>query len=138
MSLKKKLASGVLAAGLIVPATYAVASADSGPSTSAAPTTTQPTTASGNAAKGHPRRDALVAEIAAKAGISTETLQNAINEVRLGHLTTRLQKAVAKGRITQAQADELIAKAKAGNWPGKALHERGNGLGLGTGRLRNK
>ncbi len=143
MSLKKKLASGVLAAGLVVPASFAVASADNGPSTSTAPTTTQPAAASGNVAKGPAKREALVAEVAAKAGISTETLQNAINEVRLEHLTARLQKAVTRGRITQAQADALIAKAKAGNWPGKALREgrnsgNGNGLGLGKGRLRNK
>ena len=140
MSLKKQLASGVLAAGLIVPATFAVASADNGPSTSTAPTTAQPADPTTRAATGQANRQALVAEVAAKAGISTETLQNAINAVRLEHLTTRLQKAVTNGRITQAQADEIIAKAKAGEWPGKALREarNGKGLGLGKGRLHTK
>ena len=128
MSLKKKLASGALAAGLLVPATFAVASAQSSDPSTTAPSTSQPVApAAGapSAADRQARRESLVAEVAAKAGISTEKLQTAINEVRLEHLTTRLNKAVSNGRITQAQADEIIAKAKNGEWPGR------NGLGLG-------
>lgn len=142
MSLKKKLASGALAAGLLVPTTFAVASAQSSDPITTAPAATQPV-APGAPSKAdrQARRDSLVAEVAAKAGISTEKLQTAINEVRLEHLTTRLNKAVSNGRITQTKADEIIANAKNGEWPGRGGLGLG-GMGLGGpgtgGRHRNR
>ena len=122
-SLAASFAAGALAVGLAVPAAVSIAGAESNPS---APTTT----AVGQAPTAGARQHQLVAEVAAEAGISTEKLQSAIDAVRLKHLTTRLQRAVTNGRITQAQADTIITNAKNGQWPARrGLGRRGNGRG---------
>ena len=122
-SLAASFAAGALAVGLAVPAAVSIAGAESGPS---APTTT----AVGQAPTAGAGQHQLVAEVAAEAGISTEKLQSAIDAVRLKHLTTRLDRAVTNGRITQAQADTIITNAKNGQWPARrGLGRRGNGRG---------
>ena len=125
--LSTKIAVGFIAAGLAIPTSIAAAGADAQPSTSGSdPSSQQQGTGQGA------QRQLWVAEVAAEAGISTEKLQSAIDAVRLKHLTTRLNRAVSKGRITQAQADEILAKAKTGEWPKRP--GRGNHAGSGQHR----
>jgi len=122
--LSTKIAVGFIAAGLAIPTSIAAAGADDQPSTpGSAPSSQQQAPGKGV------QRQQWVAEVAAEAGISTEKLQSAIDAVRLKHLTTRLARAVSNGRITQERANEILAKAKTGDWP-KRLG-RGNHSGSG-------
>jgi hypothetical protein len=55
-----------------------------------------------------------VADVAAEVGIDPAELEEAMRTVALEHLDERLAAAVASGRITQAEADEMRAAAEAG------------------------
>ncbi len=129
--LSTKIAVGFIAAGLAIPTSIAAAGADDQPSTTASqPSSQQPRTGQGA------HRQDWVAEVAAEAGISTEKLQSAIDAVRLKHLAARLDRAVSQGRITRARADEILARAKTGEWPKRPARANRAGAGQhgGTGR----
>lgn len=129
--LSTKIAVGVMAAGLAIPTTIAAAGADDRPSTSGPSPSSQQQGAGQGA-----HRQTWVAEVAAEAGISAEKLQSAIDAVRLKHLTTRLDRAVSNDRITRASADEILAKAKTGEWPKRPGRANHAGQGQGKGQRR--
>ena len=131
--LSTKIAVGFIAAGLAIPASVAAAGADDQPATSG-PSPSSQQQGPGQGANRH----AWVAEVAAEAGISTEKLQSAIDAVRLKHLKTRLDRAVSKGRITQARADEILAKAKTGEWPKRPGRANHDGTGRGQGNAKGQ
>lgn len=76
-------------------------------------------------------------DIAADLGISGETLQAKMEEARATHqaerkaeMTTKLQQDVTDGKITQAQADQMLA-----NLENPKEHGFGEGRGRGFGRM---
>ncbi len=129
---KRTLAVAVAAAGLALPISgVALAAAQSVDSTTTSSPSAQSsgTPPAGNgptAEQRAARRAQRVGDVAAKLGIPTEQLQGAIDSVRLDRLTERLTARVTAGKITQSQADAIIAKAKAGEWPsrGAGRHHR--------------
>lgn len=79
----------------------------------------------------------LIKDIATDLGISDEALQAKMAEVRAAHqaerkaeMTTKLQQEVAEGKLTQAQADEMLA-----NLENPKEHGFGEGRGRGFGRM---
>jgi len=114
-------AAGLLAVGLSVPA-YAAAQDDPAPSSSSAP-----------AATGHERSDEFAAALAKELGIDKDKVADALAKVRSDgaahakehrsdQLKERLAQAVEDGKLTQEQADAIIAAADKGVLPGGAGH----------------
>jgi len=126
---KRTLAVAVAAAGLALPISgVALAAAQTvDPPASSTSTTMSGTPPSGQDATNEERaarRTEWVNDVAAKLGVSNQQLQSAIDSVRLDHLTARLDQRVAAGKMTQAEADDTIAKATAGDWPARGVGRR--------------
>lgn len=60
------------------------------------------------------RRDSMVAEIAAEAGVDPAELEEAVRSVLTGRLDERLAVGVDAGHITEGQAEELLEAAQSG------------------------
>lgn len=129
---KRTLAVAVAAVGLALPISgVALAAAQSVDSTttstpSAQSSGTPPSDSGATDEQRAARRAQWVGDVAAKLGIPAEQLQGAIDSVRLDRLTERLTARVTAGKMTQAQADAIVAKAKNGEWPahGAGRHRR--------------
>lgn len=113
-------AAGLLAVGLSVPA-YAAAQDDPSPSPS--------TSSSAPSDKGHERSDEFAAALAKELGIDKDKVADALAKVRsdetahakdhrTDQLKDRLAQAVKDGKLTQEQADAIIAAADKGVLPG--------------------
>ena len=119
----KRIAAGAAIGALAIPAA-AVIPAMAQDSPTPTTTTTAPGAPGATSAvtsrqqRRAARRAALEADVARRLGVSTESLDQAVTAARLDRLTTRLDAAVARGRLSREQADQILAAAKAGRFPG--------------------
>ena len=131
-ALTKKIAAAAALGALAIPAAAVVpALADDG-STTTPPTTSvmAPTTGAAATSSAPARRAkrlaAFEARLAEHLGLSTDTVSHAVDASRVDLLSERLDKAVTRGRITRARADQILAAARAGNFPTRGSLRRGN------------
>ncbi|HTF07266.1 MAG TPA: hypothetical protein VK659_03750 [Asanoa sp.] len=143
-------AAGVLAIGLSVPA---FAAGNDSPSPSPSTSSSAPADKSSDSAKPDraqamkDRQEKLAAALAKELGIDQTKVSDALTKVqkdlagdaktqRTDQLKKRLDQAVKDGKLTQAQADAIIAAASKGVLPGGGAWGGGN-WGGGGGHWRD-
>lgn len=60
------------------------------------------------------RRTEFAADLATELGLDPATVEQAILNVHIDNVGERIERAVTNGRLTQAEADELLAAAQDG------------------------
>ncbi len=88
--------------------------------------------ASGQSTTGSPAQ-AFIADVASHLGISTSTLQGAVQQARLD----QVQKMLSAGKITSAQASQMETAIKSGQVGFGGMHARGGRMmGFGGGAMQ--